>query len=458
MPSFTQQLRLPLVGTESPSEQACGNGRERLASLLAQDLDFHDKRSDYCSHNFHSFPAKFPPQLPRRFILGLTDPGDIVLDPMVGSGTTLLEAVLAGRRALGFDIDPLALLVSNVKTTPFSAERAADAGGEVLRFARFALVGRADQLRHELETRFDPKTRRFIEYWFAPRTQLELLALVLGLERVEDSLARSFLRATLSSIVITKSGGVSLARDLGHTRPHRAEEKEPRCAISEFEKRLERNLRSLRQLDAEPGCAQVLCGDAQQLPLGPGTVDLIVTSPPYASNAIDYMRAHKFSLVWFGYPIDALSQKRRQYIGGEATQEFAFEGLSPKAGERVAAVAAADAKKGAALNRYYSEMTRCIREMFRVLRPGKVAVLVVGTSVMRGIDTLTHVCLADIAEAIGFEVIGIATRRLDRDRRMMPARNGEARASQIEHRMHEEYVIGLLKPNRVEACDARRTS
>lgn len=446
MSSFSQQLRLPLLGAESSSERPHGNSRERLASLLAEDLDFHDKRSDYCSHNFHSFPAKFPPQLPRRFILGLTNPGDTVLDPMVGSGTTVLEAVLAGRRALGFDIDPLALLVSNVKTTPFSVERAADAGGEALRFARFALVGRTDLLRHELETRFDPRTRRFIDYWFAPTTQLELLALVLGLERVNDCLARSFLKATLSSIVITKSGGVSLARDLGHTRPHRVEEKEPRSAICEFEKRLERNLKSLRELDAEPGYAQVLCGDAQHLPLASGTVDLIVTSPPYASNAIDYMRAHKFSLVWFGHPIDALSQKRRQYIGGEAIEEFVFEGLPPKAGERVATVAATDAKKGAALHRYYSEMTRCIREMFRVLRPGKVAVVVVGTSVMRGIDTLTHLCLADVAEAIGFGVVGIATRRLDRDRRMMPARNGETRATQIEQRMHEEYVIGLLKP------------
>lgn len=64
--------------------------RGRLIKLLSQDLDFHDKDSNYASHVFHSFPAKFPPQLPRKFIIELTNPGDSVLDPMMGSGTTIV--------------------------------------------------------------------------------------------------------------------------------------------------------------------------------------------------------------------------------------------------------------------------------------------------------------------------------------------------------------------------------
>jgi len=54
--------------------------------------------------------------------------------------------------------------------------------------------------------------------------------------------------------------------------------------------------------------------------------------------------------------------------------------------------------------------------------------------------------LAEIGQTIGFDVVAIATRRLDRDRRMMPARFGQSPASQIEQRMHEEYVIGFYKP------------
>jgi len=77
--------------------------RERLVDLLSQDLDFHGRDSGYASDNFHSFPAKFPPQLPRKFIEALTAPGDVVLDPMMGSGTTVLEAFLSGRRGVGVE-------------------------------------------------------------------------------------------------------------------------------------------------------------------------------------------------------------------------------------------------------------------------------------------------------------------------------------------------------------------
>lgn len=440
------QLQLPLFRSDVGVAELTGPYRDRLAFLLAQDLDFHDKSSAYSSHNFHSFPAKFPPQLPRRFIDGLTEPGDVVLDPMAGSGTTIVEALLSGRRAIALDIDPLALLLCRVKANPIGATEALAAGHRVLTDARALLQKRQDLLAREYERRFDPKTQSFIEYWFASSTRMELLALVVALEQVGVPAIRSFLQLALSSTIITKSGGVSLARDLGHTRPHRVDDKVPRSALVEFEKRLLKNVRSLRELSGTPGRVTVCHGDAQHMPLAPASVDIIVTSPPYASNAIDYMRAHKFSLVWLGHPLDTLSAKRREYIGGEATVDFAFETLSPQAALVTQMLDERDRKKGAVLRRYYSEMTRCIKEMFRVLKPGRAAIIVVGTSVMRGLDTLTHECLADIGRSVGFDVLGIATRRLDRDRRMMPARRNQEPGSQIELRMHEEYVLGLYKP------------
>lgn len=105
-----QQIPLKIDFPQQNALVSQGAYRERLISLLSQDMDFHGQNSKYASHNFHSFPAKFPPQLPRKFIIALTSSGDVVLDPMLGSGTTIVEAYLAGRRGLGFDIDPLALL------------------------------------------------------------------------------------------------------------------------------------------------------------------------------------------------------------------------------------------------------------------------------------------------------------------------------------------------------------
>jgi len=75
-----QQLELPTT-QQSSTPRLDSDYRERFRDLLSSDLDFHGKSSAYASHNFHAFPAKFPPQLPRKFIEGLTEPGDVVLDP-----------------------------------------------------------------------------------------------------------------------------------------------------------------------------------------------------------------------------------------------------------------------------------------------------------------------------------------------------------------------------------------
>lgn len=72
------------------------------------------------THGFYRYPARFSPELARRLIEQYTEPGDVVLDPFVGGGTTAVEAVASGRRIIGLDLNPLAHFVSLVKTTPLS--------------------------------------------------------------------------------------------------------------------------------------------------------------------------------------------------------------------------------------------------------------------------------------------------------------------------------------------------
>ncbi|MYE80353.1 MAG: hypothetical protein F4X36_00610 [Gammaproteobacteria bacterium] len=212
-----------------------------------------------------------------------------------------------------------------------------------------------------------------------------------------------------------------------------------------FEKRLKAN--------AVPGCApsstvrtEVLAASASDTGLSPASVDLVVTSPPYANNAIDYMRAHKFSLVWLGWNLDALADIRKTYLGHDALAPELSTSLPDLCETTLARLAELDARKAQVLRRYFCEMSEVLAEMHRVLRSGGSAIVVVGTSTLRGMDVETHKALETIAGGLGFVPAGIGVRRLDRDKRMMPARWGGPRQSQIEHRMHEEYVIGLVKP------------
>ncbi len=434
------QLKLfPETKETFPGETlpARSNLRDVLTELLESDLDFQGARTGYASHRLHPFAAKFPPQLPGLFIQALTDAGDVVLDPMVGSGTTVVEAMMLGRKGIGVDLDPLAVRLASVKTSPLDGGR--------LRYLGRKILSRARQLiDHVTLSDFDDKTRKFVEYWFPESARKELAALAMAIEEVEKPAERRFFELTFSATIIAKSGSVSLARDLSHSRPHRDLSKKTKSPLTQFGVRLEKNIKSLAELPTE-GQAWILTGDARALPLKDGSVDLIVTSPPYA-NAIDYMRAHKFSLVWFGHSVDNLSRIRARYIGSERTKDFTPAPMPGYVNEVLTELQKLDRKKAKVLWKYFTEMAQVLKEMLRVLSPGRPAVVVVGTSVMRGMDVQTHTCIAEVARSVGFDVVGVAQRNLDRNRRMMPTSFVGKSDSQIEQRMHREFVIGLMKP------------
>jgi hypothetical protein len=130
--SILRMVQTMSAPTRVTLEKKQTGGRRALADLLSTDLDFHQAASNYASHALHAFAAKFPPQLPRVFIERLAEKGETVMDPMMGSGTAIVEAFLCGRRAVGFDIDPLALMICRVKTTRVDLLEATWAGKRVV--------------------------------------------------------------------------------------------------------------------------------------------------------------------------------------------------------------------------------------------------------------------------------------------------------------------------------------
>jgi len=113
------------------------NGKE-VKELPFRELVPSIPNTTYLTHGIHSHPAKFIPQIPRYFIqryIGevTKEGGKRILDPFCGSGTTLLEAMLLGHKGIGIDINPLATLISKVKTTPFSPSKLEKKIGELIR-------------------------------------------------------------------------------------------------------------------------------------------------------------------------------------------------------------------------------------------------------------------------------------------------------------------------------------
>jgi DNA modification methylase len=70
------------------------------------DWSFQGCKTQYFTHTFHPYPARFIPQIPSTFIKLFTEEGETVLDPMCGCGTTLVEALLHNRNTIGNDLNP----------------------------------------------------------------------------------------------------------------------------------------------------------------------------------------------------------------------------------------------------------------------------------------------------------------------------------------------------------------
>ena len=263
----------------------------------------------------HPFPARMAPSIVQRR-LG-TQRNLSVLDPMAGSGTTIVAARLSGHRAIGFDMDPLALIIAQAWCSDVDPKWTRRRTVKILEAAkgRCRGISRGDAY----PDRSDAETRKFIRFWFDLTNRRQLAALSKEISKVKDSGERAFLWSAFSRLIVTKDAGASLARDVSHSRPHKVFTIAPVRPFERFIAAMETILRASHFGSGNKlPLAEVNEGDARNLPIRSGTIDLVITSPPYL-NAIDYLRGHKLSLVWMGYSIKNIRFLRAHNIGAESS-------------------------------------------------------------------------------------------------------------------------------------------
>lgn len=423
---------------------------QALTTAVEADLDFSPAGHIYATHGLHAFAARCPPPLVDWAIKRYTSPGDLVLDPMVGSGTTLVEACLLGRAANGAEIDPLARLVAKAKATPVDLEALDTAGADI---ARLLEHGALDQSwRPEL-----PGWDR----WFRLDVAQDLSRLRDAIHRMEGGPdLRDLLWVAFSSLIVARTS-VANAYDLVHSRHHyRAWEESP-----DVPKRFADRLKAMRRMMVDyrtrlieaHGSTEVKVAmvgdDARNLALDDGSVDLVFTSPPYCS-ALDYTRAHIFAVAWMpdvlGVDVDEYRQLGRRYVGSERAalaDASDKQPLPPDLGhtdvDTIVHKLRNDAERAWIVHRYFRDMLTVISECVRVVRPGGRTVLVVCPSNIRKVRIPTHEIFARLAEQLPeqpVEVEALHERTIHDRRRVMPyleAAFGE--------RMRTEYVLVLRR-------------
>jgi hypothetical protein len=383
----------------------------------------------------HPFPARMAPEIALRSLEGLPR-NSLVLDPMVGSGTVVRQALALGHRAIGFDMDPLAVLMSRVWTSPIDGEAVEDELENLIQEAD------AVDLRTERLDWHDAETTEFVHYWFAAkqRRALTRLAVVLARRRAARlgeirRAAVDVLQVALSRIIVTKEQCASLARDTSHSRPHRVADDNDYDVLAGLRRSTTSLLDRLQEHTLRRR-AQIALGDARNMTLRGGSVDYILTSPPYL-NQIDYMRGHRLSLVWFGFSLSQLRAIRSSTIGAERASDAGSHADITRIARAMCRADDLSARHESMVLRYATDLQRLLAESARVLAPTGRAVFVVGNSCLK--DQFIHNAngVTQAARLAGLRVISCKERELPLASRYLPlTANGT-----LSKRMRTEAVI-----------------
>lgn len=389
------------------------------------------------TRSLHPFPARMAPEIAISQLTASTSKKpQVVLDPMCGSGTVLAAATAHGKAAYGFDVDPLAVLISRVQTGPVDT-------GAFIRQGHLCADGALKEGDATPPWR-DAETCRFAEYWFGKKQRHQLSALSRMIHRTHDVAIRDALKIALSRLIITKSPKASLAADTSHSRPHKVLNDSAFDVIDGFRRSLI-DLSAILDRRELAASAVVRLGDARALPDDAPIADIVVTSPPYL-NAIDYMRGHRLSLIWLEYTIPELRAIRSGSIGAERGLASAPTPQVEDIAQQIEAmIDSPESLPRRMILRYAHDLAMFATQLAQVTRPGAKVVTVIGNSTLRGNYIRNDLIVEHAYRQAGFRIGGRHERELPENRRYLPVKTSDPHSALVK-RMRSEIVLESIAP------------
>jgi len=387
-----------------------------LSGKIIDEWTFKNADTQYLTHGLHPYPARMIPQLADKLTKKYSEEKDWVLDPFCGSGTVLVECRLKNRNSIGNEINPLAILLSKVKTTPLDKKELKNISQKVLnevqekiRFYRSKrsknkFISIEKWAGKDTQTEIDTNGIEIpvfpnIDLWFKKDVINDLSILrktILNLNCEKKYV--DFFRICLSFTAM-KSSNADFERHQSHPSRYKPEKLKTYSpdVLSIFRKKVNNSVKraidfSDRVYYNQVGCF-VLFGDARILDLrgiAPSQgVDLIVTSPPYGEeqNTIGYHRWSRIMAHWIGFSRDVMKKTEKLTLGAKPnidvsipsrTANFFIDLVREKTkGKR-------GKTRATSLASFFCDYHKSIVQMAKWLKSGGIAAIIVGNRLVTG--------------------------------------------------------------------------
>ena len=395
--------------------------------------DFKKADTKELTHGLHTYPAMMIPQIARRLIYLYGNKAKTLLDPFMGSGTSLVEASLTPHieEAYGFDLNPLAFLISKVKTTPINAK---------------VLDEELSKIINSEEHNEIPKFKN-IEFWFKPKVIEQLATIKTAINEIKDKNIKDFFwvafSETIRNVSNTRNGEFKLYR----MSEEKLKKHNP-YVISEFEKIALKNIKGMREylkVRQETKTIPKNYSSMGELPLGNESIDLIVTSPPYGDSktTVAYGQFSRLALQWLDY--ENVADLDNKLLGGKATKELEVKINSPTLKEIITKIGEIDQKRAREVLSFYEDFDKCVIQLDRVMAKEGYVCFVVGNRTVKGINIPTDKIMSEMFKARGDYNYITTHERAIPNKRMPKLNSPSNKIGQKVTTMCNEFIFVLQK-------------